>query len=208
MNIEEVKRIVDNELETPFFCFGREQRVIIDRENHISNFLLTNICRETICNNFYQDKRLVTYEFNCDNVFDRLEYKKIDKYVTAKYHPISSTHDWLINLSNYFFEKDMYICIAKMNNTNDEYLFILRKVQCNLEYGEDIYKNYCLRDFDGELLLSRKFKPFYKCKVNDCNNGETEGIEFPHCNKCKKVKYCSRNCQVKDWKNHKLICKN
>ena len=27
------------------------------------------------------------------------------------------------------------------------------------------------------------------------------------CSKCKLIYYCDRNCQVKDWKNHKLVCK-
>lgn len=26
------------------------------------------------------------------------------------------------------------------------------------------------------------------------------------CGKCKKVKYCGRDCQKKDWSEHKLIC--
>ena len=28
------------------------------------------------------------------------------------------------------------------------------------------------------------------------------------CSKCKLLKYCSRDCQVKDWKIHKITCKN
>ena len=27
------------------------------------------------------------------------------------------------------------------------------------------------------------------------------------CSRCKKVKYCSKECQVKDWKNHKKHCR-
>jgi len=39
-----------------------------------------------------------------------------------------------------------------------------------------------------------------KCRV--CNNNGTK-----NCARCKKVKYCSRECQVKDWPNHKPNCK-
>ena len=27
------------------------------------------------------------------------------------------------------------------------------------------------------------------------------------CDRCKKIVYCSRNCQFKDWNTHKLKCK-
>lgn len=28
------------------------------------------------------------------------------------------------------------------------------------------------------------------------------------CNRCKKARYCSKNCQVQDWKEHSRTCKN
>ena len=38
-------------------------------------------------------------------------------------------------------------------------------------------------------------------KCNTCNNKATKV-----CSKCKRVHYCSRNCQKKDWKVHKYKC--
>ncbi|KAL4468293.1 hypothetical protein ABPG72_015829 [Tetrahymena utriculariae] len=38
-----------------------------------------------------------------------------------------------------------------------------------------------------------------------CNLCQKEG-DLSFCSKCKKVTYCSRECQVEDWKNHKLTC--
>lgn len=34
--------------------------------------------------------------------------------------------------------------------------------------------------------------------------GKTENLKL--CSKCKSIKYCSRECQIKDWRNHKLNC--
>ncbi|CZT14033.1 uncharacterized protein RCC_00008 [Ramularia collo-cygni] len=35
--------------------------------------------------------------------------------------------------------------------------------------------------------------------------GKEEGT-FSRCGKCEVVKYCDRECQVKDWKVHKQVC--
>lgn len=35
------------------------------------------------------------------------------------------------------------------------------------------------------------------CDIND---------SLKYCAKCRKVKYCSRECQIEDWRNHKLVC--
>ncbi|KAJ7596365.1 hypothetical protein C8J56DRAFT_286907 [Mycena floridula] len=50
------------------------------------------------------------------------------------------------------------------------------------------------------------------CSLPGCNNYEPEGQKFMRCGKCWKevqrdVTYCSKECQVKDWKlRHKRIC--
>ena len=39
-----------------------------------------------------------------------------------------------------------------------------------------------------------------------CGFCKTGGREFKKCSVCKKVRYCSRECQKDDWKKHKPIC--
>ena len=38
-----------------------------------------------------------------------------------------------------------------------------------------------------------------------CCKKETE-VELKRCSRCKFVHYCSKQCQVKDFKDHKTIC--
>lgn len=54
----------------------------------------------------------------------------------------------------------------------------------------------------------RKFNPLsvqqkkHVCERQECNN-ETN---LKRCGSCKSVVYCSKTCQQKDWKSHKMIC--
>ena len=49
--------------------------------------------------------------------------------------------------------------------------------------------------------------PFHlnKIKNKPCNVCGKKGKLT--CDRCKKIVYCSRNCQFKDWNTHKLKCK-
>ena len=42
--------------------------------------------------------------------------------------------------------------------------------------------------------------------MEDNNCATCGSITAKKCGKCCKVHYCCRDCQVKDWKNHKLNC--
>lgn len=46
--------------------------------------------------------------------------------------------------------------------------------------------------------------------IKYCNNCkeifDLTGAKANRCSRCKKVYYCCRDCQVKDWKTHKLVC--
>lgn len=41
-----------------------------------------------------------------------------------------------------------------------------------------------------------------------CNSDECSNKASLRCGNCKIVKYCSKQCQKKDWKRHKTICAN
>ncbi len=41
----------------------------------------------------------------------------------------------------------------------------------------------------------------------NCDSCGTSGANFSRCARCRTAIYCSRDCQTKDWPNHKTICK-
>ncbi|KAG0258871.1 hypothetical protein BG011_003007 [Mortierella polycephala] len=47
---------------------------------------------------------------------------------------------------------------------------------------------------------------FKECGHPDCRLPEISKDKHKRCAKCKKVSYCSRTCQVADWKEHKADC--
>ena len=70
-----------------------------------------------------------------------------------------------------------------------------------------------------ELMNSKEMKKFFKtrgfCKPSKaerqrcryCDKYEQSPKEFAQCSRCKLAFYCSRECQVKDWKDgHKKLC--
>jgi len=47
-----------------------------------------------------------------------------------------------------------------------------------------------------------------RCSNPYCNNVERKACEFSLCERCERVKYCSRKCQIKHWKSgHRENCK-
>lgn len=46
--------------------------------------------------------------------------------------------------------------------------------------------------------------PVEKCAL--CGKKETETLKLKRCGACKKIKYCSGECQKKDWHTHKQTC--
>jgi ankyrin repeat protein len=42
--------------------------------------------------------------------------------------------------------------------------------------------------------------------TNECENCGSSSKRLKLCSKCEKVRYCSRDCQVKDYKEHKKEC--
>lgn len=40
-----------------------------------------------------------------------------------------------------------------------------------------------------------------------CGKWDTDGAKLSRCARCATVMYCSRECQAKDWKEHRKVCK-
>ena len=44
------------------------------------------------------------------------------------------------------------------------------------------------------------------CAYQDCNTWPQDQLK--HCSVCKDVYYCSKTCQINDWKEHQKSCEN
>lgn len=61
-----------------------------------------------------------------------------------------------------------------------------------------INKDEMLKAYPGEFQYSRRCILCHFCK--------TERINLDKCGRCRKALYCSRECQISHWKDHKLDC--
>lgn len=76
--------------------------------------------------------------------------------------------------------------------------------------GVELIHVTCSRECTGEMIRTSK-KELKKDGIQYntlCNHCKKEGFNFKKCNACKTANYCSRECQVADWKSgHKEQCK-
>lgn len=99
----------------------------------------------------------------------------------------------------------------------------------DLMYPHCFFKPFSIRDFKVDLIQKnilpengyvdlKCFPNFRVSSLEDmlkiynifftCENCGKEGDErLKECSRCKRVCYCDVNCQKKDWKKHKSICK-
>ncbi|KAK8812196.1 hypothetical protein WA158_007430 [Blastocystis sp. Blastoise] len=80
---------------------------------------------------------------------------------------------------------------------------VLHIVPKKSPYLSNMYKSMTtvpyVMDIDGHI------RQIHKCQK--CGKYEENGQLYKKCSKCRSVYYCSRDCQVNDWKNHKEHCK-
>lgn len=55
-----------------------------------------------------------------------------------------------------------------------------------------------------QLLRKEINTPKHSCKV--CSKSESSSKSLLRCSRCRKVRYCGKECQKKDWPEHKKIC--
>jgi len=64
-------------------------------------------------------------------------------------------------------------------------------------------------NYDTPVTTINLINAFGLMDINQCQHCKITEIDNPIkiCTRCKNSFYCSRECQVKDWKNHKKVCK-
>jgi hypothetical protein len=83
-------------------------------------------------------------------------------------------------------------------------------IKCECLRNEDPYdSHFQKRDLRANLnFLQLSRRPHaYLLDCKNCNKVPTDQNTFPMCQGCYRVRYCSRECQRADWKEHKKICK-
>jgi hypothetical protein len=65
------------------------------------------------------------------------------------------------------------------------------------------FKN--LEKIRAAIMKEKNKTNVYSCAV--CNKPDSDQLKLKRCSRCHKVYYCSRECQVKDWKQHAASCK-
>ncbi len=73
-----------------------------------------------------------------------------------------------------------------------------------VHYMEEFKTLLHTEGFDGETLRPTVMIPQVILSCHFCKKGK--GITIQKCARCKSVGYCSKECQTKDWKNHKKEC--
>lgn len=105
----------------------------------------------------------------------------------------------LERLDNWFFWNDLHWQLEKSE--------LLQRVK---EWN-DALEGYCsdkgLTGAARQAVVNKhRANPLAPCANPRCSVWEKEVKEFQRCGRCRKVAYCSRDCQVGDWKKHKAQC--
>ena len=102
------------------------------------------------------------------------------------------------------------------------YLLSMYMLRTRKEWRNEGIMNRCRKDFIEahkeellQLVDEKTVRPIHRCQSLywkerndriDCGKYEKDTEEYKKCSRCKKTFYCSKECQVADWKIHKHSC--
>jgi len=141
-----------------------------------------------------------------NNQYDPLEAKTIiymiyQNKLGAFYEYYHSTKDQN-NSNSEKMKLDLLDCIAQLvpySEGNEKFKESLEKIRKSIENNETV----------NELL----YRPTQRASIlcNECNKKDIYNLlqvpSFSACGNCRSVVYCSKECQKKNWPNHKEFCK-
>lgn len=78
-----------------------------------------------------------------------------------------------------------------------------RKKNCKCNFPE--FMELCGGIFNDLATYELKDAPLPPAKCEYCNVEESEERKLKRCGRCQE-RYCSKECQQKDWKDHKKVC--
>ncbi len=71
---------------------------------------------------------------------------------------------------------------------------------------DSLFTSKCSGKCKNKILRESNIDPKTYAEFNKCTHCKKYGLKYKLCSGCKKVKYCSKDCQKLDWKKHKINC--
>ncbi|CRG93651.1 MYND finger protein, putative [Plasmodium gallinaceum] len=137
------------------------------------------------------------------DIFDKIknDILKNKKEIISLLNNVKIKKDVLENISNvyfsiYEFDQENNKSINKSSSTFIYFLLILKIHNINILILE--YQNASIKRNEKKKTTTEEY---YIC--NNCK----ENAEL-QCSQCKRIYYCSKECQMKDWFNHREECSN
>lgn len=140
-------------------------------------------------------------------------------YMASK-HIINNIRPNIIHIFEYELEKDIRI----YKKTNSVVYFKNKYFQIDIDNNTDFTKDVIISVvcLETNNMLTRKFSIDYlktslmeavipfdiDMEFNACQTCKKKDIKLSRCASCGLVKYCSKECQRANWKEHKDICSN
>lgn len=116
-------------------------------------------------------------------------------------------------------ETDKYVCTRCPDKFNTAYKDKIFCIICsNLVTSDQFSFVFTIKDNTNTVFIANCSEKCMSKAVKKCKKDKELGLEFKcpcgkkdkemkKCGRCKKIYYCSKECQIKDWQNHKSECK-
>ncbi|KAG5356913.1 MYND-type zinc finger protein [Yarrowia sp. E02] len=129
------------------------------------------------------------------------EITAFHKRVTRKSHRKKT--DWEKAYDTYDFESEEDICAEFLGETINVFpiveKFTVREYSNEIQYWAGVIMRNSCRKNEARGGIRQ-------CAHFDCGKWEEFPRQFAKCRRCKRTKYCSRDCQLKAWNYHKHWC--
>lgn len=121
---------------------------------------------------------------------------------------LTSEEDWFAFDAEYNCSKQTVMaCIdmldsAAKNITPQAHADFQKSERTQSHQPPGFYKLSYLYVKRNDNTVTKNEENFIKCGLPSCEKRSTK-----HCSKCRRARYCSRDCQKADYKKHKKVCK-
>jgi MYND finger len=143
-------------------------------------------------NKMYEEMKIFVILVHDNEVCTGASYKLQDIIEFYKTNQMFQEH--VNNKSPFIIVKWNHKCEAMVVFKNNKYMKEDSKISMTLVNNEK----------HSSSFKKRFTSVNYGC--GQCGSVENNN-KFKKCGKCKNVRYCSKECQIKDWSVHKLKCK-